>query len=168
MQSYIKSPKSGKFITVKSAPRVKREKPGSKSTLSHEKKVVQSNVRLPKAKLQNLSDTLATIPQSRKSQRANTVKMIGRGSEKRGSKTRGWGAAAPQRGTERHQLKKKCGSDCFLMPGKEAFPICASLRTGQGCKVDCRGIIAAKVRAGEWKYEHVKRAAQLLEKKYGC
>jgi hypothetical protein len=60
------------------------------------------------------------------------------------------------------------GDDCFLLPKRNAFPVCASLRTKQGCKVDCRGIIAAKVRAGQWKYEDVKKAAIALEKKYGC
>ena len=86
----------------------------------------------------------------------------------RGSKTKGWKDAAPERGAERSALKHKCGNDCFLKPDSNGFPICAALRSGKGCKADCRGIIAAKVRSGQWDYKDVREAAEKLGKKYKC
>jgi hypothetical protein len=73
----------------------------------------------------------------------------------RGSATRGWHAAAPQRGKERQTLYNMCGSMCFLAPQTLGFPICAALREGQGCRVDCRGVVAARVRAAQYKHADV-------------
>jgi hypothetical protein len=86
----------------------------------------------------------------------------------KGPKTKGWGMDAPKKGAEREALKHTCGKECFLKPDSNGFPICAALRKGKGCKVDCRGIIAAKVRAGIWDYQDVRRAAEELGKKYEC
>lgn len=179
---YVKSPVTGKWIKVhgttyqkleaspvmrkklQNSPRSKRYPPGVKT--SHSGKVTKK-VSLPKAKEQSLRETYNTTPRSRRYKRTVLSREIG-SKQGRGMRTRGWAAAAPQKGKERHELMHKCGSQCFLMPDREGFPVCAALRTGEGCKVDCRGIIAAKVRAGEWKYKDVLEAASKLEKQYGC
>lgn len=181
MSLSIVSPKTGKWIKVggeayndllkdkkyasktKKLPKVERITKGSPK-----KKEIKKIRELPKAKPQKLSQTLISVPNTRVVQRQKLKILISNEREGRGSRTRGWGAAAPQRGRERQELKSKCGNECFLLPERNAFPVCASLRTNQGCAVDCRGIIAAKVRAGQWKYEDVKKAAGLLEAKYGC
>jgi hypothetical protein len=80
----------------------------------------------------------------------------------RGSKTRGWREASPKRGAEREALKKKCGDTCFLLPSQNKFPICRP----DSCVPDCRGILSAKIRARQYKYEHVANIAQQLENKF--
>ncbi len=70
----------------------------------------------------------------------------------------GWAKQAP--GTvARREMKKKCGSKCFLGPISEScFPICA---TGT-CKINNKGIYAAYVRArehGSAKYKRTKRSS---------
>ena len=68
----------------------------------------------------------------------------------------GWSKQAP--GTvARREMKKKCGSKCFLGPISEScFPICA---TGT-CKINIKGIYAAYTRArehGSAKYKHTNK-----------
>jgi len=96
--------------------------------------------------------------------RASKSSTRGRG---RGSRSRGWGKAAPRRGRPRHSLMKKCGKKCFLLPEHEGFPVCASLessrRSGSGsCDIDCRGVQAAYVRARQYGYKNVAKAARKL------
>lgn len=90
--------------------------------------------------------------------------------DSRGRQTRGWLAASPKRGHERHVLRKTCGDKCFLLPGQEKFPICPSCLdpTCNNCIPDCRGIAAAKIRAAQYHYENVYQRALQLEKEYGC
>jgi hypothetical protein len=60
----------------------------------------------------------------------------------------------------------RCGEACFLQPETEKFPICAALREGQGCAIDCRGLQAAYNRARQYKYNKVaEMARELLDKK---
>ena len=42
-----------------------------------------------------------------------------------------WSLIAPKRGVQRHQLKEQCGSQCFLQPDKEGFPVCAKCQSGK-------------------------------------
>lgn len=79
-----------------------------------------------------------------------------------GGRTRGWKVASPARGRERSAMKKKCGSKCFLSPPKNGYPICAR----NTCKPDCRGIISAKVRAGQYKETTVMELARRMERKF--
>jgi hypothetical protein len=67
----------------------------------------------------------------------------------------GWAKQAP--GTvARREMKKKCGSKCFLGPISEScFPICA---TGT-CKINIKGIYAAYVRAREHGSAKYKRSS---------
>ena len=80
----------------------------------------------------------------------------------RGGRTRGWKIASPGRGRERSVMKKKCGSKCFLSPARNGYPICAR----NTCKPDCRGIISAKVRAGQYKETTVMELARRMERKF--
>lgn len=182
---FIKSPKTGRWIKVggdayeklldsakyrdatKKARKVKREEPGGVKRQVG-KTTQAKSVRLEKASPRSLRQTLASTPKSRQAKRSALKTQIARSNDGRGKRTRGWAAAAPQKGTERHQLKAKCGDTCFLKPQAEGFPICAALREKQGCKVDCRGVTAARVRAAQWKYPTVYREAANLERKYGC
>lgn len=91
-----------------------------------------------------------------------SVKRPPKRSVGRGGRTRGWKAAAPARGRERSVMKKKCGSKCFLSPAKNGYPICAR----NTCKPDCRGIISAKVRAGQYKEKSVMALARQMERKF--
>lgn len=61
---------------------------------------------------------------------------------------RGWSADAPKKGRDRHLLREKCGDKCFLIPDREAFPICPRCNDSEcNCHIDCRGLTAAKIRA---------------------
>ena len=182
---YVKSPKTGRYVKVggeayqkliksskysdatKKARKVKREEPGGK-TRQKGKVTPVKKINLAKAKPRPLSKTLASVPKSRKAKRLTLQSEIKHAGDGRGARTRGWAAAAPQKGAERHRLKEECGEACFLKPDSEGFPVCAALREGQGCKVDCRGVTAARVRAAQWKYPKVSTAASALQQKYGC
>ena len=76
---------------------------------------------------------------------------------------KGWKKAKPQSVGSRRKMYKKCGSRCFLRPSELKFPICR-----KDCKVDCRGLVAAKSRAGEWKYSTVYKKANAMINKSSC
>jgi hypothetical protein len=81
--------------------------------------------------------------------------------QRKRSPSRGWRKSSPKKGSARHSLLKRCGKKCFLLPGKEKFPIC-----NNSCRVSCKGLVAAKVRASQWKYAGVaKRASAMINKK---
>ena len=123
---------------------------------------------LPVVGSRTLKQTLDGVPTSRKAVRRDLEEQISRKQEGRGSLTRGWKAAAPQRGEERHELMQRCGEGCFLQPDTEGFPICPSLREGKGCGIDCRGVTSALVRARQWGYENVAEEAEAIRKEKGC
>jgi len=61
----------------------------------------------------------------------------------------------PITGKDRRSMYKKCGSKCFLLPnrkspGKSKFPICPK----KSCKKSCKGILAARGRAQQWRKKH--------------
>lgn len=140
----VNGPTYQKLLTTKYADAVKKAPRSAliRSSHQHQTGKVPKSITLPKSPLKRASGS--------------------------GSKTKGWKDAAPARGAERSALKHKCGRECFLKPDSNGFPICAALKSGKGCKVDCRGIIAAKVRSGQWDYKDVKAAAEKLGKKYKC
>jgi hypothetical protein len=87
---------------------------------------------------------------------------------------KGWKKAKPQSVESRRKMYEKCGSRCFLgltkarrsrdlRPSELKFPICR-----KDCKVDCRGLVAAKSRAGEWKYSTVYKKANAMINKGSC
>lgn len=114
----------------------------------------------------DLKKIMKTIPPSRRSKKSKlrkVIKSVQRG-ERRGSRTRGWAAMAPQRGKERNELLGKCGERCFLLPEQKKFPVCSALRVGEGCKINCKGLLSAKIRARQYKYSKVAELAEKLEK----
>lgn len=80
----------------------------------------------------------------------------------RGSSTKGWKKDSPKRGEERHSISRRC-PNCFLMPKEEKFPICDI-----NCKIDCRAINSAYIRARQHKYPKVATRAKTLKQRYGC
>jgi hypothetical protein len=97
-------------------------------------------------------------------------KLMAHKGDSRGSPTRGWRLRAPQKGTERHNLLKKCGEKCFL-GGDESFPICPGCDNYEGdcqCLIDCAGAEAAYIRARQWGHEDVAALSQrVLKEKCG-
>lgn len=160
-RTYRRSPSRLSGYSDRISPRFS---PKSPSKLPSKSKVRALGIANPRS----LSETLKDVPKSRKAKRERLKKEIKRKGEGRGSPTRGWRAAAPQKGNERKKLYKKCGEACFLepdesTPGQSGFPICAALREKQGCKIDCRGLMAAKIRARQYKH---KKVADFAEKLY--
>lgn len=84
--------------------------------------------------------------------------------EKNRSATRRWTKIAPKQGKERTSMLRKCGSKCFLLPSEKKFPIC----TPGSCRVNCKGLAAAKIRASQWGYNNVRSKAQHKGVKAGC
>src|SRR5690349_6106187 len=69
--------------------------------------------RSPKSKNLPYKQILSSLPKTRVYRTHQLESVIKHKGEGRGSPTRGWGAAAPQRGSERQALKKKCGNSAF-------------------------------------------------------
>jgi hypothetical protein len=80
-----------------------------------------------------------------------------------------WHSQAPIKSADREEVLSHCGKKCFLMPEQKKFPICkmCSKNTCQ-CKPDCKGLRAAKIRAGQWGYEAVKQKAMKIYEEQGC
>ncbi len=120
----------------------------------------------PKQSVKRSKSKRSKRSKSKRSKSNRSVKTSSHKFASRGSRTKGWHDVAPQHGTQRHQLKSKCGSACFLMPETEGFPICARCK-GENqceCKIDCRGVQAAKNRAAQWGHPKVvKKANELLK-----
>ncbi len=81
-----------------------------------------------------------------------------------GVRTAGWAAQSPRRGRERSAMSKKCGSSCFLLPREKKFPICPK----NSCKKSCKGLLSAKIRAKQYKYNKVASKAEALMRKHKC
>jgi len=161
MTSYIVSPKSGKKIMV-DGPTYNQLLKTSYASAVKKAKVVERSGKFSGSKSTHQRQFGKTTSE------VHLAKSPVKQQSGRGSKTKGWKDAAPKRGAERKALKQKCGNECFLKPESEGFPICAALKSGKGCKVDCRGIIAAKVRAGIWDYKDVHDVAMRLGEEYDC
>ena len=87
---------------------------------------------------------------------------------KKRSPTKGWTKASPKKGTKRELLLKKCGKKCFLRPSNLGFPICLPFNNKNNCKKDCRGLLAAKIRARQWKYNKIANKAHKFAIKEKC
>ncbi len=130
-------------------------------------RAIESSVALGRAKPLNLETVLRHTTQPAK--RRDLEHEILKAGQGRGGATRGWAAAKPQRGRERKELHNRCGDACFLQPDSLGFPICSKLIPGEEpCKVSCEGLTAAKVRANQWKYPEVSRAAEEIRSELGC
>jgi hypothetical protein len=74
-----------------------------------------------------------------------------------------WKTTSPKNSIERKRMIDKCGQKCFLLPNQLKFPIC-----NDDCSYSCSGLVAAKVRAGQYKYDDVYRKADELLKLLKC
>ena len=74
-----------------------------------------------------------------------------------------WSEVAPKTKAQRQQLIQICGSSCFLLPDQLKFPVCTS-----DCKVNCKGLIAARVRARQWNYPEVDKKVSQYYKEANC
>lgn len=83
--------------------------------------------------------------------------------EKKPAEWTKWSEVAPKTKAQRQQLIQICGSTCFLMPQKLKFPVCTP-----DCKVSCKGLIAARVRARQWNYPEVDKKVSQYYKKANC
>jgi len=112
----------------------------------------------------NIKKMIASTPKSRnyKIEKAKSLKI----GEARGSRTRGWDLASPQRGTERSTLLKTCGERAFLLPEEKKFPVMPALRVSNKCEYSCQGIQSAKQRACAYNYLDVAEKAQKLGEKH--
>ena len=90
-------------------------------------------------------------------------KKVVKSPKNKGSRTRGWAKEAPRRVKERASMLKKCGSKCFLMPKEKKFPVCS-----KNCKLSCKGLLSAKIRASQYKYGNVIRRSTKLMKTHRC
>lgn len=93
--------------------------------------------------------------------------MVGGATHRKISRTLGWKVDAPKKGSERHMLKQQCGNQCFLKPETEGFPICAKCVNDKcSCKIDCRGLASAKVRAHQYHHEELYDAIDRLQQQH--
>ena len=153
---------------LQKADKFERQLPSAKyASTPISKQRIEKISKMGKMTPHTLEETLAHTNEPAKKHRLESLmKNVGQG---RGMRTRGWGAEAPRRGTQRHFLKEQCGDQCFLMPETEGFPICPKCYGDKcTCAVDCRGLLAAKIRARQYKYDDVARAAEELESKLDC
>lgn len=76
-----------------------------------------------------------------------------------------WGQKKPDNMAQRRHVFSQCGDSCFLIPNDLKFPICNKILP---CTYNCRGLRAAKSRAGEWKYKKVLQRARDLSERFDC
>ena len=74
-----------------------------------------------------------------------------------------WSEVAPKTKAQRQQLIQICGSSCFLLPDQLKFPVCTS-----DCNVNCKGLIAARIRARQWNYPEVDKKVSEYYKEANC
>ena len=74
-----------------------------------------------------------------------------------------WSEIAPKTKAQRQNLIQICGSTCFLLPDQLKFPVCTP-----DCKVNCKGLIAARVRARQWNYPEVDKKVSQYYKEANC
>jgi len=146
LMSYVVNPKTGRDIKVGGPTYEKLKKSAHyKNKLSHQKSHRKSthHTKGTRAAAKSLDRTKAT----------HAGHGMGRGGD-----TRGW--SPPRRVSQRRALAEKCGTKCFLKP-PTGFPVC-----DKNCKIDCRGVISARIRAAQNKYKDVESAAKYLERKH--
>ncbi len=87
--------------------------------------------------------------------------------KRRKNPMKGWKKSGPRPGKARKKLLQNCGRKCFLKPESLKFPVCKAC--GQSfcsCRYDCRGLLAAEIRAKQWKYPLVAAKAGMLYRQH--
>jgi hypothetical protein len=141
---------------------------GKNYTLSQLSAMYRSTVKGTPTKYRStVKGTPTQSPFKKKDLVAKEKRRVGVTTRK--NRTSGWKIASPKKGKERSNLMKKCGRECFLEPKTLGFPIC-SPRNKNPCKIDCRGVASAKIRAAQYKRTHpgTLRKAVGVQKRYGC
>ena len=126
------------------------------------KKLKQEKVKFDKSTIEKKKKRSEPKQKSAYKAKISNKDVINR----RTSGMRGWREVKPGR-RERHQMMKQCGKKCFLDPENEAYPICQKL-SAEKCKIDCRGVLAAKVRASQWHQYKIADQADKLGRKLQC
>lgn len=80
----------------------------------------------------------------------------------------GWRKRAPQRGSQRRELKVSCGAQAFLDAKKLAYPVMSTSTGKAACTFDCGGIQAAYKRARQQHSNKLAKKAHRLGKRLGC
>jgi hypothetical protein len=132
-------------------------KPKSRTGGSHQGRVHQQKLPSP-----------TNLPPYLKRRHAYLTEMAKTSKRSTANPAFGWSLRAPKKGLERHELKAKCKSQCFLLPRREAFPVCSKYAINTSCNYDCGGILTAYRRARQYGYEDVATAAMKLAKKTKC
>jgi hypothetical protein len=172
MEGYVLNPSTGRMIKVggKIWQQVfggpKKPRRGRRVAFDEEipGALIEEILSHKTATIEELKDTLmrTTQPHLKKL----LEEQIKKKDDGRGSRTRGWRARAPQRGKPRKLLQQQCGDAAFLMPQELKFPIMGKCGTGTtgtcSCKIDCQGVLAAYVRARQYGYTNVAKAAKML------
>lgn len=84
---------------------------------------------------------------------------------RRKSPMRGWSKSSPRSINPRRKLYSRCGSRCFLDYPK--YPICD--KNSRSCSPDCRGLLAALVRAKQRNCSpNIARRARAIAKRSRC
>ena len=134
---------------------------------------IQQVAKKSKRSAKKVSKQVAKKTSKRSTKRSPAKKTSKRSPAKRspainfaytGVRTAGWAAQSPRRGRERSVMSKKCGSSCFLLPSEKKFPICPK----NSCKKSCKGLLSAKIRAKQYKYNKVASKAEALMRKHKC
>jgi hypothetical protein len=167
-QKKVRNPETNKTIKINGPTYIDLEKRGYKMSQL-------SRVYSPKKNYPIHNDKMLSPTELKKSyEKRQAREKIRKANKKSGSPAKGWASLSPKKGKERREIMKKCGSSCFLSPKDDSFPICPKCLKGRDgkrrctCKPECRGVMAAKMRAKEWKYEQVVDKALKIEKKLKC
>lgn len=110
-------------------------------------------------KLKRKSSPKKVIKRKSSPKRKTSPKKVQKKKEEKPEWTK-WSYLAPKTKAQRQELIQICGSSCFLLPQQLKFPVCTP-----DCKVSCKGLIAARIRARQWNYPEVdKKVSQYYEK----
>ena len=90
---------------------------------------------------------------------------MARASHKKARTDCGWRAAAPKTLEQRRRLLARCGKRAFLDPANLKYPVMA--KSGP-CVIDCRGLRAAKSRAGQYHHRSLEKKATRLGRRVSC
>lgn len=144
----VKSPKTGRLIKL-DGPAFQRLSKAQQKKAKASKRVTRPARKAPRKQRVSLS----TIKKLKKTVNAAVTTGVA-----------GWEKNKPKLRSDRRRKLEQCGSGCFLMPKQLKFPICPK----NSCAVDCKALLAAKIRARQWGYSQVGRAADRIARMRKC
>lgn len=90
--------------------------------------------------------------------------MARKATHRKAKTTKGWAKRAPKTKKQREALRARCGDRAFLDPKNLKYPVMAA---SGPCVIDCRGVRAAKSRAGQYDPK-LERKADKIAKTAAC